>query len=526
VETPRTRPTRSLARRFTGMTVSVLLWMVAIDLLWDFYHHTLTATETIVTIVLVGGIAAVMAQLSARVVSRPLELLEEGMRSVEHGQLSPIQVSQTGDEIQSLGDSFNRMIHALAASQEQVYQHQMLLEERIRVRTAELEQAMKTALVATETKSEFLANMSHELRTPMNGLLGMLDLVLDGSIKGEDRESVEIAQRCAHSLLGLLNDILDLSKIEAGHMLLESTPFEVKQLMEDCIRTHSARASQKGIRLEYVSESGQGMTVNGDPLRLRQVVNNLLSNAVKFTDNGRVTVTQSVVAHKDGRALFALAVADTGAGIPPDRLDAIFQKFTQADATVARKYGGTGLGLSITRKLVELFGGTLRVESEVGKGSCFTVEVPLEIVASHPASTRAPQPEIVGSTETRARLLLVEDNTINQRVALAMLRKRGYSIELAENGQIALDILDRDAEFDVVLMDIQMPVLDGLETVRRIRETPHLRHLPVIAMTAHAMAGDRQRCLAAGMTAYLAKPLRAPELLATIERFVKTAALV
>ncbi len=523
VDYPRPKQYKSVSRRYSIFTLIVLLWVVGVSLVWDLNQHTLDWRKFVVLALVVGGVAVVISRFSVSVFSRPLENLEKGMLSVGQGRLEPMQVSRTGDEIESLGESFNRMIGALAASQAEILQHQEQLEERIRARTAELEHAMQGAVVATHAKSEFLANMSHELRTPMNGLLGMLDLVLDGTIVGEDRENVEIAQRCAYSLLGLLNDILDISKIEAGRMQLERVPCHVREVTEECLRPHLAKAQQKGIALQYVCTSGAGLVVTGDPLRLRQVVNNLVSNAIKFTDEGIVRVTQSSTKPVDGKTIVAIEVSDTGAGIPADKLALIFDKFTQADSSISRKYGGTGLGLAITRKLVELQGGTICVESELGKGSKFTVEIPFDVVARE-ASVAAPVARAIATAASaagNARLLLVEDNAINQRVVLAMLRKKGYTLDVANNGQEALEQLEAATEpYDLILMDVQMPVLDGLETTRAIRADARWTRLPIIAMTAHAMTGDKERCLNAGMDVYLTKPLKAPQLIDAIEKFL------
>jgi len=502
-------------------TSLLLLWVVATSLWWDIHLHTFDWTKGLVLCGIVLGVAAAISRFTNRLLAKPLTLLEAGITSVREGRLEPIRVSRTGDEVEYLGESFNRMITALAASQEEIRQYQELLEERIRQRTQELEKAMHGALAASQAKSEFLANISHELRTPMNGLLGMLDLVLDSPVAGEQREQVEIAQRCAYSLLDLLNDILDLSKIEAGRMILEKVPFDLRSVAEDCVRAQSAKAQQKAIELRY-EYVGQVINVTGDPLRLRQIVANLLSNAIKFTEKGWVTVRQSVSVDAAEKVTMTLDVADTGAGIPADKVPLIFEKFTQADSSISRKYGGTGLGLAITKRLVELQGGQIRVESRVGRGSTFTVEIPFETApAGEPTVEPRLEQRTVAPATKQARLLLVEDNAVNQRVVLAMLRKKDYKIDVANNGQEGLEKLERAAEpYNLILMDVQMPILDGLETTRAIRRNAKWNHLPIIAMTAHAMIGDRERCLQAGMNAYISKPVQQTSLIAVIEQYL------
>ncbi|HET6206001.1 MAG TPA: ATP-binding protein, partial [Terracidiphilus sp.] len=399
---------RSLSSKYSAFTSILLLWVVATSLWWDIHLHTFNWTKGLVLCGVVLVVAAAISRFTNRLLARPLTLLEAGITSVREGRLEPIRVSRTGDEVEYLGESFNRMITALAASQEEIRQYQELLEERIRQRTQELEKAMHGALAASQAKSEFLANISHELRTPMNGLLGMLDLVLDSHVGGEQREQVEIAQRCAYSLLDLLNDILDLSKIEAGRMILEEVPFNLRSVAEDCARAQGAKAQQKGVelRFEYI---GDITNATGDPLRLRQIVANLLSNAIKFTEKGWVSVRQSVSARADGKLNMVLDVADTGAGIPAEKVPLIFEKFTQADSSISRKYGGTGLGLAITKRLVELQGGQIRVESRVGRGSTFTVEIPFEAApAAEPiVEPRLEQPTAAPAAK-QAGLLLVE----------------------------------------------------------------------------------------------------------------------
>jgi len=519
------RKFRSLASKFSIFTGVLVCWVVVTILCWDMrVGRNFSVAKAAMLCVVVFLVAAAISRFTMKLLARPLALLEAGITGVRLGRFDPIQVSTTGDEIEFLGENFNRMIVALAASQEEIRQHQELLEDRIRQRTEQLEIAMEGAMAASRAKSEFLANMSHELRTPMSGLLGMLDLALDGNLPQEHREHLETAQRCAYSLLALLNDILDLSKIEAGKMMLERIPFNVRTLADDCAKAYAVKAAQKGIRLTIEIDSKAPSTILGDPLRLRQIITNLLSNAVKFTEQGSVQMSVSSAGGDNDRLNLEIKVSDTGTGIPEDKLGTIFDKFTQADGSISRKYGGSGLGLAITRRLVEMQGGTVEVESKFGKGSVFTVLIPAGMVEAAPAQPSSNDGAVASERRpmARGRVLLVEDNIVNQKVVLAILQKRGYEIEVAgDGGQALLRLESCPFAYDLVLMDIQMPVLDGLEATRRIRLDGRWDALPIVAMTAHAMQGDRERCIEAGMNGYVSKPVQPAHLLGTIERLLR-----
>jgi signal transduction histidine kinase/ActR/RegA family two-component response regulator len=466
--------------------------------------------------------AATLAALTSRVFVRPLELLERAIAAAAEGRREKLQVSRTGDEIEGLGKSFNRMIVALAASETAVREHQEQLEHKIRERTVELEEAKKRAESASRAKSDFLANMSHELRTPMNGVMGMLDIVLEGGLTVEQRDQLVTAKECSVSLLALVNEILDLAKIEAKKMTLEKIPFRLRPVLVDACKALLPKARAKGV--ELVCEAGGELPdwVIGDPLRLRQVLVNLVGNAVKFTEQGSVRLrAEAVPAGRAGAVELRLAVIDTGIGMPEGKLGSIFENFTQADSSVTRKYGGTGLGLSISKQIVELHGGRIWAESETGKGCVFHVVLVLEEDRS--ASVAAgqdpalPAGESPKSIEKPGRILVAEDNPVNQRLVATILGKNGYEATVVGNGKEVLTALE-EAAYDLVLMDVQMPVMDGLEAARRIRGNPRWEAMPIVALTAHAMGAERKTCLEAGMNDFLAKPFAASDLLATLRR--------
>jgi len=517
---------QSLSTRFTAFTGVLLLWVVAATLAYDLHQGTLNLTKALLECGVVLVVAALISRFTMRVLARPLHYLQQGMTAVRKGKLEPIQISRTGDEIEYLGESFNQMIDALTSSQGEIRQHQELLEQRISQRTEQLEEAMLRAQAANEAKSEFLANMSHELRTPMAGILGMLDVTLESDLAEEHRDQLETAQRCAYSLLALLNDILDLSKIESGRMGLEKIPFDIRVVLQDCVRSFQSKAEDAGIDLICQISPAVPDEVAGDPLRVRQIFANLLSNGIKFTAKGHVRVTLDAEPPIAGEMVVRFAVEDTGIGIPPEKLPLIFEKFTQVDGSVSRRFGGTGLGLAITHKLVEMHSGEIGVQSEPGKGSTFTVKLRCAIPGHMPSSAPAAAAgrDAAASRERPpARVLVVEDNQVNQKVVTTVLKKRGFAVELANNGVEALELLARDDGYRLVIMDVQMPIMDGLEATRRIRQNPKWQKLPILAMTAHAMHGDREKCLSAGMNGYISKPVHPSHLISVMDEYMAPA---
>ena len=385
----------------------------------------------------------------------------------------------------------------------------------------ELKAAKEIAETASRAKSEFLANMSHEIRTPMNGILGMLQLLQGSKLEQAQQEYVSTAYNSAESLLTLLNDILDFSKIEAGKLVLESIPLDLANIMQELTLLLENRARERNVRLSTEIDENLPGVIKGDPVRIRQILANLMTNAIKFTEDGEVTLKAKVLEADEKSARLRLEIIDTGIGIAEEAQRKLFNSFTQADGSTTRKYGGTGLGLAIVRQLVTLMRGRLGVESEEGKGSCFWVEINFEIPQD--VVLESPVKQQMEAVETlNGKVLLVEDNIVNQAVAKKMLEKIGVEYELANNGQLALDRLSGEHDFDLVLMDCQMPVLDGYEATRSLREKEQdaKHHLPIIAMTANAMEGDKEKCIAAGMDDYISKPVKMQALKETLQRWL------
>lgn len=483
-------------------------------------------------------ISYVLSNSLQGVITRPVIKLAQTMQQVSSNADFSLRVEKQGmDEVGTLIEGFNTMLTEIQQRDERIAAYSESLEDAIIKRTAELSAtnhelettilelnvAKKSAESANLAKSQFLANMSHEIRTPMNGIMGMTEVLLKSGLTARQHHFAATIKNSSDSLLAIINDILDFSKIEAGRLTLESTPFNLLETLSELIEVFSEQAEWKEIKLESEIDPEVPFSVEGDPVRLRQVLMNLVSNALKFTEEGQITIKAHNIEMSPEHVVIKFEITDTGIGIRPEALSLIFDRFAQADGSTTRRFGGTGLGLSIVSQLTELMGGSIGVESTYGTGSTFWFTTRLARFTGQLPESVFKLAEVCSSRhKVGAKILVAEDTRVNREVCCELLMHMGHTATVANNGLEALELMLAES-FDIVLMDCQMPVMDGFEATLKYREWELNQggtHLAIIALTGNAMDEDRHLCLDAGMDDYLKKPFNLKQLEDVLDKWL------
>jgi hypothetical protein len=437
--------------------------------------------------------------LVSRGISKGLKEIIGSANRIASGDLSSRAVAFSHDEIGVLAESFNEM----AAKLEEKTNTQNEIQ-------SQLKESKEVAERSLAIKENFLANMSHEIRTPMNAVLGFTHLLEDTALDERQKEFVKAIKISGQNLMTIINDILDYSRLESGRIVIEQIPFSIREAFNSLSILLQQKAREKNIKLKFDIDRRIPESLLGDPTRLMQMLLNLSDNALKFTERGSVEISATLDKQTEDTARVAFNVADTGKGIPADKLSAIFERFTQASAETTRKHGGTGLGLSIVKSLVELQKGSISVSSTVGGGSVFTFVISYKIDPANVHGRQQQDAEVKRAGKKQLNILIAEDNKMNQILAVTVLSKYGFTADVAENGKVAIEMLEQN-KYDLILMDMQMPEMDGYEATRYIRNVLN-DNIPIIAFTAHAMSGEKDKCLALGMNDYISKPFDAKDL--------------